>query len=409
MLLALGLLLVLRDARLRCASSPAPVDWLALAYGALVVVYGARPAALARRRRRPTAASCSASATTCCPVAAYFFGRGPRPDACATRAGSASTILASAAAVAAFGLIDIYAIPLSWWRSSGAPGLVHEPARLQLPGPLEPARELRLQHRQRASAAAARLGLPLAARDLVHARDGAPARDGLAPAASGRGSRSGSRRSRCSSPGSSGRTRAAPTSRSRSGSSSSRSLRPQWRVPARRRRGARGRRRPRVRQGLPAHRARRRASPPSELARARSRTRTSPAPGPPSARAASRTRAPRATWQSLRDGIKTVLRHPQGYGPGNAGSTAARTERRRSRPASRPTPSSASTPGLVGGAALRRLVARRARRLVRCTAWLGAAHGGDARARAPDRHHRRALGRLRALAARRLARVAPGL
>ncbi len=30
-------------------------------------------------------------------------------------------------------------------------------------------------------------------------------------------------------------------------------------------------------------------------------------------------------WQSLRDGISTVLRHPQGYGPGNAGSTAART------------------------------------------------------------------------------------
>ena len=44
-------------------------------------------------------------------------------------------------------------------------GLVRPPARLQLPGALEPARELRLQHRQRASAAAARLDLPLAARD----------------------------------------------------------------------------------------------------------------------------------------------------------------------------------------------------------------------------------------------------
>ena len=30
--------------------------------------------------------------------------------------------------------------------------------------------------------------------------------------------------------------------------------------------------------------------------------------------------------RSLRDGIRTVLRHPQGYGPGNAGSTAARTD-----------------------------------------------------------------------------------
>ena len=31
-------------------------------------------------------------------------------------------------------------------------------------------------------------------------------------------------------------------------------------------------------------------------------------------------------WQSLRDGIETVLQHPQGYGLGNAGSTAARTD-----------------------------------------------------------------------------------
>jgi hypothetical protein len=30
--------------------------------------------------------------------------------------------------------------------------------------------------------------------------------------------------------------------------------------------------------------------------------------------------------RNLRDGISTVLRHPQGYGPGNAGSTAARTD-----------------------------------------------------------------------------------
>jgi hypothetical protein len=30
--------------------------------------------------------------------------------------------------------------------------------------------------------------------------------------------------------------------------------------------------------------------------------------------------------KSLRDGISTVLRHPWGFGPGNAGSTAARTD-----------------------------------------------------------------------------------
>ena len=33
----------------------------------------------------------------------------------------------------------------------------------------------------------------------------------------------------------------------------------------------------------------------------------------------------REHWQSLRAGIEQVVRHPQGFGPGNAGSTAART------------------------------------------------------------------------------------
>ena len=54
------------------------------------------------------------------PVAAYFFGRGlDLTTRDARRLGV--TILASASAVAAFGLVDVYAIPLSWWRSSGAP------------------------------------------------------------------------------------------------------------------------------------------------------------------------------------------------------------------------------------------------------------------------------------------------
>ncbi len=30
-------------------------------------------------------------------------------------------------------------------------------------------------------------------------------------------------------------------------------------------------------------------------------------------------------WRSLREGIRTVVRHPQGFGLGNAGSTASRT------------------------------------------------------------------------------------
>ena len=58
-------------------------------------------------------------------VGAYFLGRGLRlsvPEM--HRLGV--TILATAVGVAAFGLLDVYAIPLSWWRSSGAPGWFHE-------------------------------------------------------------------------------------------------------------------------------------------------------------------------------------------------------------------------------------------------------------------------------------------
>ena len=51
---------------------------------------------------------------------------------------------------------------------------------------------------------------------------------------------------------------------------------------------------------------------------------------------------------NLRDGIETVVTHPQGYGLGNAGVTAKRTEQRRSRPASRPTRSWASSSGSSG-------------------------------------------------------------
>jgi hypothetical protein len=54
------------------------------------------------------------------PVGAYFLGRGLELRAAELRR-LAATILATAAGVAAFGLVDVYAIPLSWWRDSGAP------------------------------------------------------------------------------------------------------------------------------------------------------------------------------------------------------------------------------------------------------------------------------------------------
>ena len=77
------------------------------------------PAALARRRRDPSRRRLGVRHDLL-PVAAYFFGRGLDLSVRDARK-LGVTVIASASAVAAFGLIDVYAIPLSWWRSSGAP------------------------------------------------------------------------------------------------------------------------------------------------------------------------------------------------------------------------------------------------------------------------------------------------
>ncbi len=98
-------------------------DGLALAYAAVVVVWAVLPQSWL-----------GGSAThhgvllgvrhDLVPAAAYFFGRGLALSAPELRRLGA-TIVATAAGVAAFGLVDIYAIPLSWWRGSGAPGWFH--------------------------------------------------------------------------------------------------------------------------------------------------------------------------------------------------------------------------------------------------------------------------------------------
>jgi hypothetical protein len=54
------------------------------------------------------------------PVGAYFLGRGLALTQAEIRR-LATTILATAVGVAVFGLVDIFAIPLSWWHRSGVP------------------------------------------------------------------------------------------------------------------------------------------------------------------------------------------------------------------------------------------------------------------------------------------------
>ena len=166
-LLALGLVLVLRAHGLR-RFSPTTVDWLALAYGGLVVLYalipqhwlggGATHKGVLYGLRHDLL-----------PVAAYFFGRGldlTVRDARVLGADGARDRGAGRRLRARRHLPD----PALVVARLGGAGLVLAAARLRLPGALRPAGELPLQHRQRASAAPARLDVPLAARKLVHVR-----------------------------------------------------------------------------------------------------------------------------------------------------------------------------------------------------------------------------------------------
>jgi hypothetical protein len=92
-------------------------DWLALAFGVLVVVYGV----LAQSWLGGGATHKGvlyAARHDLLPVGAYFLGRGL--DLTENERGRlCHTVLAVAAFVAAFGLIDVYAVPLSWWRPLG--------------------------------------------------------------------------------------------------------------------------------------------------------------------------------------------------------------------------------------------------------------------------------------------------
>ncbi len=90
------------------------VDWLALAFGALVVCYGLLPQSWLGGGATHKGVLYAARHDLL-PVGAYFLGRGLQlSDRERTRI--CQTVLATAAFVAAAGLIDVYAVPLSFWR-----------------------------------------------------------------------------------------------------------------------------------------------------------------------------------------------------------------------------------------------------------------------------------------------------
>jgi O-antigen ligase/polysaccharide polymerase Wzy-like membrane protein len=99
-------------------------DWLALAYTAFVLVYAVIPQDWlgGDARARGVLYGVRHDLT---PVAAYFLGRGiTLGHDHRRRLGYA--LLAVAGVVAAWGLVDIYAISLQTWRDSGVPGWFRE-------------------------------------------------------------------------------------------------------------------------------------------------------------------------------------------------------------------------------------------------------------------------------------------
>ena len=122
-LLLLALVLVVH-ARGRLPFDGTVTDWLALAFGVLVVVYAVAPQQWLGGGATHKGVLYGLRHDLV-PVGAYFLGRGLELTLVEVRR-LARTILVTAAGVAAFGLVDVYAIPLAWWRDSGAPGWFHE-------------------------------------------------------------------------------------------------------------------------------------------------------------------------------------------------------------------------------------------------------------------------------------------
>ncbi len=93
-----------------------PVDWFALAFGAIVVVYGLIPQSVLGGGATHKGVLYAARHDLL-PVGAYFLGRGldlTSPE----RSRICRTVIATAIFVAAFGLVDVYLVSLGWWRHS---------------------------------------------------------------------------------------------------------------------------------------------------------------------------------------------------------------------------------------------------------------------------------------------------
>jgi O-Antigen ligase len=125
-LLVVALARVIRDsaAERRLPFRPRLVDWLAVAYGLLVVVYALVPqSALGGAAGRHAVAL--AVKHDLVPVGAFLLGRSLRLGRDDLRR-LTWTLLGTAAFVAGLGLVDVYAVPIGWWRTNGVVDYFHK-------------------------------------------------------------------------------------------------------------------------------------------------------------------------------------------------------------------------------------------------------------------------------------------
>jgi len=111
-------------ARRRLPFRPGPVDALALAFAALVVAYALVPQSALDGEAGPKAIGLAARHDLV-PVGAFFLGRSLALCGAELRR-LAWILVGTAAAVAAIGLVDVYAVSISWWRTSGVVAYFHE-------------------------------------------------------------------------------------------------------------------------------------------------------------------------------------------------------------------------------------------------------------------------------------------
>jgi hypothetical protein len=106
------------------------VDWLALAYAAVVILYAILPQG-ALGGSAGTRAILYGLRHDLVLVAAYFLGRSVPLDVRRIR----WLIAIAAAALAVWGLVEVYSVPIEWWRHSGAVGYFHRELGYDYHGP----------------------------------------------------------------------------------------------------------------------------------------------------------------------------------------------------------------------------------------------------------------------------------